>query len=340
MFNKMKGISAPKKRLLFLTSLLSALTLVLFSSTVRMEAGAMYLLTDDSYVSVNTPGVEVFLRDAQADLIAREDGNDIRIPAGQKVCITYQGKTLITLSGEETVRELLTRMAIETSPLEMVAVEFAEQALYIEISSEFVFYEEINTVTEHEVIYQYVADQPVWYENVIQAGVDGVHREVYEIIYQDGMETGRHLIDTTDTEPVTAIIEKGTIPNFAHHDDAVASITTNEDGSGVITLENGQTLTFHTNRTMKATAYSSQEPGLSNRTATGTTTHVGVVAVDKNVIPLGSKLYIVANDGYAAYGFAVAEDTGVRGNRVDLYMDTVAECIRFGVRNCTVYILD
>ena len=48
----------------------------------------------------------------------------------------------------------------------------------------------------------------------------------------------------------------------------------------------------------------------------------------------------MSNDGMYVYGFAVAEDTGVRGNTIDLYMDTNRECIQFGVRECTVYILD
>lgn len=342
MFDNVKKSSASVKRLIVLSAVcvLSILATALLPTAAKSEAHAMYLLTNDSYVSVDHPSVDVFLTDAQAELIAHEDGNDLLISAGLTVTVSYQGEVITTTSEEETVRDLLERMHIEPSPLEMVAVEFAEGALYIEISSEFVFYEHINSYTEHEVIYQYVDDKPDWYEAVIQNGSDGVHSEVYEIIYQDGEEIGRHLIDVIDTEPVTAIIEKGTLANFANNDDAVASITTNEDGTGVITLENGQTVTFSEKRTLKATAYNSEEPGLTNYTFSGTTTHVGVVAVDRKVIPLGTKLYIVSDDGYCAYGFAIAEDTGVRGNRVDLYMNSIEECIQFGVRNCTVYILD
>lgn len=342
MFDKITKSSASVKRLLLLSTVcaLSVLVVALFPTAAKNEASAMYLLTNDSYVAVDHPSVDVFLTDAQAELIAHEDGNDLLITEGLAVTIRYQGEVITTLSEAETVRDLLERMNITPSPLEMVAVEFSEDALYIDVSSEFVFYEHLNTVTEHEVIYQYAEDKPDWYESVIQPGEDGVYSEVFEIIYQDGVETGRHLIDIIDTDPVSTIIEKGTLPNFANNDDAVADITTNEDGSGVITLENGQTVTFNAVRTMKATAYNSDEPGLTNTTATGTTTHVGVVAVDKRVIPLGTKLFIVSNDGYCVYGFAIAEDTGVRGNRVDLYMNSIEECIRFGVRNCTVYILD
>lgn len=62
------------------------------------------------------------------------------------------------------------------------------------------------------------------------------------------------------------------------------------------------------------------------------------MAVDKKVIPLGTKMYIVTNDG-VVYGTAVAEDTGVKGNKVDLYYETYQQCINFGRRSCTVYIL-
>ena len=80
--------------------------------------------------------------------------------------------------------------------------------------------------------------------------------------------------------------------------------------------------------------------GADYTTATGTFVRVGTVAVDKSVIPLGTRMYIVSNDGSVVYGLAVAEDTGVRGNIVDLYYETYQECINFGRRGCTVYILE
>ena len=92
-------------------------------------------------------------------------------------------------------------------------------------------------------------------------------------------------------------------------------------------------------RKMTATAYTSGVNGVGTRTASGTKVHVGTVAVDRSVIPLGTRMYIVA-DGGIVYGLAVAEDTGVRGKKVDLYFNSYQECIQFGVRNCTVYILE
>ena len=94
-----------------------------------------------------------------------------------------------------------------------------------------------------------------------------------------------------------------------------------------------------------ATAYTSSPdetwPYSDGKTATGALCQVGVVAVDPDVIPLKSKLYIETADGSFIYGYCVAEDTGgaIKGNRVDLVMNTKEECYNFGRRDVNVYIL-
>ena len=82
--------------------------------------------------------------------------------------------------------------------------------------------------------------------------------------------------------------------------------------------------------TFEATAYT----WTGYRTATGTWPSRGTVAVDPNVIPLGSVLYV------EGYGPAVAADTGgdIKGQRVDLYMDTEHECWQWGRRKVEVQI--
>ena len=94
---------------------------------------------------------------------------------------------------------------------------------------------------------------------------------------------------------------------------------------------------------MLATAYSLDGwPESDGITATGTQARYGEIAVDPEVIPLGTRMYIVSEDGQVVYGIATAEDTGslILGHRIDLYYDTYEECMRFGARNCIVYILD
>ena len=88
--------------------------------------------------------------------------------------------------------------------------------------------------------------------------------------------------------------------------------------------------------TMRATAYSSEDPGLGKHTATGARVRKGIVAVDPRVIPLGTKLYI------EGYGEAVAADVGggVKGYVIDIAFDTRKEALVFGRRNVLVTILE
>ena len=341
MFERSKKAASNLKRLIAVAAVpaLSVLAISLSPHPSNADAHALYVVSDESYLRVDEVAGDVFLTDGSASLVSRQGGSELALASGRTVTVTHQDLTFSTVSRQETVTELLARLDVRPSPLEMVSVAILDNGIEIIVNSEFVFYEHITNTTEHETVYQYNDKLPDWQENVLQEGRDGERREVYEVIYQDGEETARQLIDVVDTPAEPTIIEKGTRANFANNGDEVSAINTNADGSGTITLDNGQTLTFSSSRTMKGTAYTTGGK-VGTRTASGTQVRVGVVAVDRRVMPLGTKVYVVSNDGSYVYGFAVAEDTGVRGNIIDLYMDTYNECIQFGVRDCTVYILD
>ena len=89
--------------------------------------------------------------------------------------------------------------------------------------------------------------------------------------------------------------------------------------------------------TVRSTAYTSdpRENGGWNVTAIGTKIRRGVIAVDPRVIPLRTRVYV------EGYGFATAEDTGgaIKGNKIDVVMDTKAQSRNWGVRNVKIYIL-
>ena len=88
--------------------------------------------------------------------------------------------------------------------------------------------------------------------------------------------------------------------------------------------------------TMRASAYLPSDGGGSGITATGIPARHGVVAVDPDVIPLGSRLFI------PGYGEAIAADTGgaIVGNTIDLCMESYDEAIEFGRRSVEVYVID
>ena len=78
-------------------------------------------------------------------------------------------------------------------------------------------------------------------------------------------------------------------------------------------------------------------------TATGTRPHQGSVAIDPNVIPYGKMMYIVSLDGSVVYGYCRAEDTGGfvwngSGRVADLYMNSYADCMSWGVRGVRIYV--
>lgn len=90
--------------------------------------------------------------------------------------------------------------------------------------------------------------------------------------------------------------------------------------------------------TMRSTAYTSDpsENGGYSTTAMGTAIRYGVAAVDPNVIPLGTRLYI------EGYGYARAEDTGgaIKGNKIDLVFGSKSQSNNWGRRTVRVTILN
>lgn len=83
-----------------------------------------------------------------------------------------------------------------------------------------------------------------------------------------------------------------------------------------------------TSMTVKASAYC-----IGGHTASGTIPKrkpkgISTIAVDPNVIPLGTKVYV------EGYGLAIAEDKGgsIKGNRIDVYFTNKKSCLNWGIR--------
>ncbi|MDI7742541.1 LysM peptidoglycan-binding domain-containing protein [Lysinibacillus fusiformis] len=92
--------------------------------------------------------------------------------------------------------------------------------------------------------------------------------------------------------------------------------------------------------TMEATAYTASCEGCSGITSTGINLienpDAKVISVDPTVIPLGSKVFV------EGYGEAIAGDTGsgIKGNKIDVFISSKEEAIKFGVKQLKVTILD
>ncbi len=86
---------------------------------------------------------------------------------------------------------------------------------------------------------------------------------------------------------------------------------------------------------MEATAYAGDGITASGNGTNRNPNGYSTIAVDPRVIPLGSRVYV------EGYGYAIAHDTGgdIKGNRIDLFMNSEAECNSWGRRSVKVYIL-
>ena len=167
-------------------------------------------------------------------------------------------------------------------------------------------------------------------------GVEGSKTVTSRNTYEDGVLVNTKVVSSKVIEkPVNQIKVVGTKTTVS--DTFVGSTG---GGAGTFVDNNGNTVSYKKVITGSGTAYTAKAGSL---TATGAKACVGGVAVNPNIIPYGSKLYIKATDGSYVYGYATAIDTGgalMDGSAiVDLFMDSYADCANFGRRDVTIYVL-
>lgn len=290
------------------------------------------------------------------------------------ITVLCDGQRKVVGSYGETVSSLLGRMDIQLGKDDKMSCKADEMTFdgmsieIVRIRTERLAYD--GTLDFDTVVYE-SGDLKENEKKTLQEGQSGLVHYTALVTYADGEEISREILSET---VVTPMVSEIVLQSYSHAtrtqhdpaDDVVAqteSSSTGDSGSGsgsssgsgsgssfgsgsvsdngvnTITTASGEVLTYTRVLTCSGTGYTC--PGYTGYTYTGTVARVGAVAVDPSVIPLGSRLYIVTNDGYCIYGYCTAEDIGgaVKGNSVDLYFNTLDECYAFGRRTCTVYIL-
>lgn len=180
---------------------------------------------------------------------------------------------------------------------------------------------------------------------VAQAGKAGVMIQNIEKTYQDGELVSMRMI-SKEVQTVTKdkVIAVGTKP-LPVKVAAKTTTTTKTTAKKSTAAANSSNVAhkagvdFEYKKILKnvsMTAYSSEEPGIGTRTASGTRVTEGrTIAVDPDVIPIGWWVYI------EGLGFRRAEDTGgaIKGNKVDVYYDSLSHARNFGRKSRTVYVI-
>ncbi len=353
---------------------MSTVLLGLMSLTVFAQNN--YIITDGDNVTVHksySSDPDVVLDEVGIELSEEDtytttynDGvNLIDIQRMQMVTVNNQGKPSVIGTYGETVAELLERAGILLGSGDTLSCEGSDETydgMVVEIVHREVRTEEYDEIIPCDVNYYEDPTLDPDEELVLIEGTDGVVHYKMQTVYENGEEVSREVVDRTVTvQAETRLVICGIDRSIKDQPDepkqtAPARTETSERteasdnkqpasnggsvGSNTITTASGAVYSYTRALTVSATAYSCE--GYTGYTYSGTVARVGAIAVDPNVIPLGTKMYVVSNDGQYVYGYCVAEDIGggIKGNRIDLYFDTFDECWDFGVRDCTVYILD
>ena len=312
--------------------------------------------------------------DADAARAIRADGSDQMLPAdsGKTITVTADGVTTVVELYGGTVADALAKAGVtlsETDECFPATNVLLTGGMTVSVSR--VSYEEVTTTEAiaFKTVRQNDNTLSKGKTKVAQAGQKGVRTIVTRVRRTDGEITSQEVLrDEVTTEPVDQIVLVGTKPVYGiYHGMEVsfnkqtgsidlaaqaALIGTGStpgssgwrakiNGDGTITDQFGDTISYQTVVSGRATAYYAK-PGAG--TSTGRLASYGVVAVDPKVIPYGTKMFICSADGSLVYGYAIAGDTGgtlMKGTvLVDLYYNNYNQCVWFGSKKMNIYILE
>ena len=138
---------------------------------------------------------------------------------------------------------------------------------------------------------------------ILQEGREGKEIITFKLSFHKEILYSKELINSKISEPTMRRVAKGTKIIWR-----------------TINTPTGE-LKYWRNLNVYATSYDPNCTGCSNTTATGMRAGYGVIAVDPNIIPLGTQVYI------PGYGTAIAGDTGgsIQGNVIDLGFNDLSE---------------
>lgn len=288
---------------------------------------------DDSLTTVSTlyettaKQVDRFLEVHDIDYIENQDEIDVQmedpIEDGMEIHIRKAFDVKIEADGGETTLTILP-MTVEEALAEAEITyddnDIIEPSLqtYLKKGSQItvkrVEIKEESRIVEvdYQTIEQADPSITIGDVQVTQKGRKGKIRETFSVTYVDGEETARELVNSeTLKKKRNKIIGYGTKISFSR-----PSVLQYQRK-----IENVRAVSYY---------FSGNRHG-----SYGLPCAYGTVAVDPKVIPLGSRLYI------EGYGYAIANDVGsaIKGNTVDLYMERFEQCMLWGARWTTVYVL-
>lgn len=273
------------------------------------------------------------------------DKMNIRVTRTMKIKVTADGETKEHEVSAETVQAALEKCGVELSEddrLNVKAKAKLKDGMHIIVQR--VEVKEVKEKVEVEYPTNYVTSDEMYEDEseVKTPGVKGEKEITYQITLVEGKEESKEPVsEETVKEPVPEVVVKGTKVREAETPPTQPDTSGNGTGNVAGTFVDlyGNTVSYANKLVGECTAYS--VPG--GTTSIGWDAVYGVVAVDPNIIPYGTRLYITSPDGSVVYGYGTAADTGgaaMAGDIIaDLCYNSIEECSIIGRRDMVVYIL-
>jgi uncharacterized protein YabE (DUF348 family)/3D (Asp-Asp-Asp) domain-containing protein len=231
-------------------------------------------------------------------------GTHIYIYRAREFFLSVGGDTTTFHSRKATVGEVLDEAGVSLGVLDRVEPALdtpVEEGLTIRVVQVREEFETVEEIIPLSVVYQDDPTMDMGRYLVLDWGADGVIQREYRVVYEDGQETERELLSEWEQPPSDQIVAQGTKP---------VNLVETPQGP----LRYSYSLEMYATWYRPASCGKPADSPWYGLAATGVTVQRGIVAVDPNVIPLGTRLYI------PGYGEALAADTGsaVIGNIIDL----------------------
>jgi uncharacterized protein YabE (DUF348 family)/3D (Asp-Asp-Asp) domain-containing protein len=270
-------------------------------------------------------------------IFAENDLSVVSVNRASEVKITADGITTIVRMSGGTVSDALEKVGVQLDSDDKINVSLEQEIDdKLDIKIDRISYQEYTeTITEKFTSdIDYTTTLKYGRSLIKRAGVNGSKTVTYRKTIKNG--------EVIKTEVINEVVHKKMVPEIKLV--GVKPGTPHSPPPYPIKLDSkGQPVSYKAKYTGRATAYSSDGGRAGTRTASGRKTEVGVVAVNPKLIPYGTELYIVSEDGSYVYGYAVAGDTGtalMSGHcLVDLVFEHLVECYRFGAKKLNVYVL-
>ncbi len=261
---------------------------------------------------------------------------EINIDRAYEVKVTHDGVTESCYPTQATVREAIESLGVEIGADDIVTVPlYKDTANVDEVTLKRVRYE--TEVVQEEIPFESTNRESSLLKTgrtkVVTQGVNGLKEIETKEMYVDGELYKTDLVEETVLQkPVTEVSITGArvpISPFIYEE---YPLDENGFPTGYKKIMKNQ----------KCAAYWAR-PGAGM--ASGGKAVVGRVAVNPNVIPYGTKMYIVSSDGESfIYGYCEAGDTGTALMEgiitVDIFFATKREAQLFEIKWLDVYILE